>query len=110
MRRLGGACAPCGSTCRLRHHTPVHTHPHLLTPNNPHPAPATGHKLPAKWLDSFLMVAQWRFPSFSAKTLSVVAWAVASLGHTPSQEWLLGFEQQVRLRGSCPWYMELGWC
>ncbi len=45
------------------------------------------------------MVTQWRFPSFSAKTLSVVAWAVASLGHTPSQEWLVLYEQQVRGKG-----------
>lgn len=42
------------------------------------------------------MVAQWRFPSFSAKTLGVVAWAVASLGHTPSEQWLVSYEQQIR--------------
>jgi hypothetical protein len=59
-----------------------------------------GYKLPAMWLDTFLMVAQWRFPNFSAKTLSVIAWAVASLGHTPTQEWLVSFEQQVGY-GSC---------
>jgi hypothetical protein len=49
------------------------------------------------------MVAQWRFPNFSAKTLSVIAWAVASLGHTPTQEWLVSFEQQVGHMQRPPW-------
>lgn len=53
------------------------------------------------WLDNFLMVAQWRFPSFNPKTLSVIAWAVAAIRHTPTQEWLLSYEQQVRVRGAC---------
>ena len=48
------------------------------------------------WLDNFLMVSQWRFPSFSAKLLSILVWSTAMLEHRPSQEWMLCFEQQIR--------------
>ena len=70
----------------------------LLLPPPPLPD-CSGTKLPEMWLDNFLMVAQWRFPSFSAKMLSILVWSTAMLEHRPSQEWLLCFEQQVRLVG-----------
>jgi len=102
----------------LHTHTHTHTHTHATTDAHTHTRThahiqiqlhtnihtltlirtrvcASGHTLPDMWLDNFLMVAQWRFPSFSAKTLSAIAWATATVGHTPSQEWLLGYEQQV---------------
>lgn len=49
------------------------------------------------WLDNFLMVAQWRFPSFGARLLSILAWSTATLNHRPQQDWLVCFEEQVRL-------------
>ncbi len=39
---------------------------------------------------------QWRFPSFSAKMLSILVWSTAILERRPSREWMLCFEQQVR--------------
>jgi hypothetical protein len=55
-----------------------------------------GAQLPAEWLDKLLLVAQWRFPSFPARLLSIVAWSTATLNHRPQQEWLMCFEEQVR--------------
>ena len=55
------------------------------------------------WIDNFLMVAQWRFPSFGAKLLSILVWSTAVLEHRPSQEWLLCFEQQVHAGCCCCW-------
>ncbi len=42
------------------------------------------------------MVTQWRFPSFPARLLSIVAWSTATLNHRPQPEWLMCFEEQVR--------------
>jgi hypothetical protein len=54
-----------------------------------------GVKLPDMWVDNFLMVAQWRFPSFEARLLSIVVWSTATLNHRPQQDWLVSFEEQV---------------
>ena len=55
-------------------------------------------ELPGPWLDKLLLVAQWRFPSFPARLLSIVAWSTATLNHRPQQEWLMCFEEQVRAK------------
>jgi hypothetical protein len=58
--------------------------------------PRAGTQLPSTWLNKLLLVTQWRFPSFPARLLSIVAWSTATLNHRPQAEWLMCFEEQVR--------------